>query len=527
VDVFVRLYWKNMYEVIRCWAAIGDRADYANIYAKQLAEYETVCNDANLIAGAYRTVGLLLYFDTKCREAEAFFEKAAEIYNEINDELKLSLTLNDLGECCRNVGSLEKAEEAYKQALEIRRRVLSDNHEDTAESINNYGHIFYFKGDNKKAKELYQEAFEIRQSLFPHCHPKIAEGYNNLGVVFGAQGDKEREVDCLKKAVQIMEQGGFIETWETALYCEHLANAVLKEDDYAEGETLLRKTLDIRKTIFGWHHFDTISSIFKLANVYISTGKLPEFHSILNPIPNEAISKNISPEQFIGLTISLLNVLAVKGHQQAAASFIRDMPARIAKIYGDNNLLPLSHSALRANFYAFSELHAESAAEFCRALEEVEKYYGVKHIETLKICNRCGWEYRLAGEIEKAANFYSRTIKIGRPLIDGDEISDKQLSKDISFLVAVAHNELAFHKHVPKKEWESAMEYYRKAIDYMKRTGNKIETANNELNLGVAKHRAGKVVDIEQVKSLVAILQGANDPRAEKGKEIIGDPEDD
>ena len=511
IDVFVQLYWKNMYEAMRCWAAIGDRAAYGKIYKKQLTEYETDCPDSKRIAVAYRTVGLLLYYDKKCNEAEPFFEKAAHLYGEMGDELKLALTLNDLAE----------AGTAYQQALDIRRRVLSDNHEDTAESINNYGHFFLYKGDNVKAEKLYQEAFEIRKGLFPSCHPKIAEGYNNLGVVAAAQGDQEKAAECYRNAFQIMEQGGFIETWEAALYSEQLARALMTEKNYDESEKLWCMALNIRKKIFGWHHAETISSLFNLAQIYTIVNKLPKLYALLNQMPAESVSKIMPPEQFIEQSKTLLSILTDRDDQQRVESFIEHLSEFMKKIYQNVNLKALCRHMLLVQYNLSKMRHADAASQYCQALEAAEKHYGILHIETLKICNQCACEYRIAGEIQRSYDFYSRTIELGKPIVDGNQISEEQLKQEFIFLVAVAHNEIAFHIHVPGKKLDLAEEYYQLALEYMKNSGKKIEMVNIELNLNVARHRSGKKVDIEKVKELVAFLKDANDPRAEKGDEII------
>jgi Flp pilus assembly protein TadD len=51
----------------------------------------------------------------------------------------IATTLNDLASATRELGDLEKAESLYRQALEQRQAILSPNHPDVAQSLNNVG----------------------------------------------------------------------------------------------------------------------------------------------------------------------------------------------------------------------------------------------------------------------------------------------------------------------------------------------------------------------------------------------------
>ena len=78
------------------------------------------------------------------------------------------------------MGDYAKAEPLFKEALEIRQKVLGREHPDTAASLNNLAKLYWAMGDYAKAEPLYKEALEIRQKVLGPEHPDTATSLNNL-----------------------------------------------------------------------------------------------------------------------------------------------------------------------------------------------------------------------------------------------------------------------------------------------------------------------------------------------------------
>ena len=62
------------------------------------------------------------------------------------------------------MGDYAKAEPLYRQALEIRKQVLGENHPDYAASLNNLAGLYQPMGDYAKAEPLCRQALEIRKA---------------------------------------------------------------------------------------------------------------------------------------------------------------------------------------------------------------------------------------------------------------------------------------------------------------------------------------------------------------------------
>ena len=72
-------------------------------------------------------------------------------------------SLNNLAGLYKSMGEYAKAEPLYRQALEIRRRVLGEEHPDYATSLNNLAVLYESMGEYAKAEPLYRQALEIRK----------------------------------------------------------------------------------------------------------------------------------------------------------------------------------------------------------------------------------------------------------------------------------------------------------------------------------------------------------------------------
>ena len=74
----------------------------------------------------------------------------------------------------KNVKSLEKA-------LDIRRRVLSEEHPDIASSYNNVGISYEKMGDLERGLQYQEKALHIRRRVLGEEHPNTAASYGNVG----------------------------------------------------------------------------------------------------------------------------------------------------------------------------------------------------------------------------------------------------------------------------------------------------------------------------------------------------------
>jgi tetratricopeptide (TPR) repeat protein len=81
------------------------------------------------------------------------------------------------------MGDYPAARPYYEKALEIRKKVLGDEHPDTARSLNNLAILCYYENDFKEAADLMRKALAIRMKVLGADHPDTKSTMGSLEVI--------------------------------------------------------------------------------------------------------------------------------------------------------------------------------------------------------------------------------------------------------------------------------------------------------------------------------------------------------
>ncbi|WP_292761209.1 tetratricopeptide repeat protein, partial [Nostoc sp. NOS(2021)] len=77
-------------------------------------------------------------------------------------------------------GRYSEAEPLYKKALELRQRLLGEEHPDVASSYNNLAGLYHSQGRYSDAEPLYKKALSIAELSLGIDHPSTATIRKNL-----------------------------------------------------------------------------------------------------------------------------------------------------------------------------------------------------------------------------------------------------------------------------------------------------------------------------------------------------------
>ena len=124
-------------------------------------------------------------------EAAALAQKQLEIRRKLlgDEHPDVASSLNNLASFLNAKGDYAGAEPFYREALAMRRKLLGDEHPDVAGSLNNLANLLEAKGDYAGAEQLYREALAMHRKLLGEEHPSVATGLNNLAILLQAKGD--------------------------------------------------------------------------------------------------------------------------------------------------------------------------------------------------------------------------------------------------------------------------------------------------------------------------------------------------
>src|SRR5262249_43206230 len=111
--------------------------------------------------------------------------------------------LNAQAETLYAQGKFAAAQPLYEKALEIRRRLLTDDHPGTADSYDSLGADLNDHAQYAAAQPLLEKALEIRRRLLSDDHPITVTSYNNVAHNLYNQGQYPAAQPLLEKALAI------------------------------------------------------------------------------------------------------------------------------------------------------------------------------------------------------------------------------------------------------------------------------------------------------------------------------------
>jgi tetratricopeptide (TPR) repeat protein len=329
-------------------------------------------------------------------QAEHELRAAVALHREHGPEDDLAVVLNNLGNLLGARGSFSEAERLLRESLEIRRRLLGEEHWLVAQSWNNLGALLIRRGASAEAipllrqtaeilrgshgeeerallavnlnnlakalKErgefseadaLYREALEAVTALRGASHPEAARILSNLGECMSRRGRPEEAEELVRQATEIL-RGTLGEDHPELAFClDSLCGLALDRGDLAEAESCARRSLAIRRASLGADHPDVAVSCNNLARVLLAESKLGEATEVCRQAL-EASRGSPPPSHSCSAALrgTYGECLLALGEFEAAEELLLESHALYREAFGDEH--ELTRQALRriADLYA-------------------------------------------------------------------------------------------------------------------------------------------------------------------------------
>jgi tetratricopeptide (TPR) repeat protein len=140
-----------------------------------------------------------------------------------------------------------EAQQLYEKVLAARRRLLGDNHPDTAVSYYNVAGNLYTRGKYAEVEAPMSRALDIRRRTLGEDHPETARTYQHLGGSLHTQGKYAEAEPYFRRALAIRREILGEDDPDTAESYGSLGGCLLNLNKYAESEANFRKVLDYRR----------------------------------------------------------------------------------------------------------------------------------------------------------------------------------------------------------------------------------------------------------------------------------------
>jgi tetratricopeptide (TPR) repeat protein len=208
-------------------------------------------------------------------KAQVLFEKALEIRRRLltDDHPLTANSYENQAAMLEARGNYAAAHEVYAKVLDIRRRVLTENHPDTAAAFNNLGNNLCSRGMYRQAQQALESALEISRRVRGDGHSNTAASYSNVAFNLDAQGKYLLAQPLYEKALAIRRGLSTDNHPDTALAFNNLAMNLYSQGKYDQAQPLFEKALEIRHRLLTDEHPDTAVSFGNLAGNLSGQGR--------------------------------------------------------------------------------------------------------------------------------------------------------------------------------------------------------------------------------------------------------------
>jgi tetratricopeptide (TPR) repeat protein len=215
-----------------------------NSYQKALEALFTIksLDDKQKKQHSARILHQLGYVAQEQREfekAEDYYKQALEIYNEFNERYELADSLGQLGLLKQTQREFEKAEGYFQQALEI--HIEFHDLYSQAKTFHNLGTVAQEQREFEKAEDYYKQALEIKIKF--NDRYLQASTLHQLGSVAEAQLELEKADDYYKQALEIYIE--FNDRYSQASSLGQLGLLKQEQTKFVEAQSYLLQALEI------------------------------------------------------------------------------------------------------------------------------------------------------------------------------------------------------------------------------------------------------------------------------------------
>ncbi|WP_375473900.1 tetratricopeptide repeat protein [uncultured Nostoc sp.] len=312
--------------------------------------------------------------------------QASELQNELGLQIDLATSLNNLAGIYRATGRYSEAEPLYKQALELTKRLLGENHPAFATSLNNLAGLYKSTGQYSKAELLYQEALELRKRLWGEHHADVAASLNNLALLYDEQGRYDEAEPLYLQSLELEKRLVGENHLSFALILNNLALLYYHQGRYSEAEPLSQQAIELDKQFLGEENPDVATDLHNLGLIYRAQGRYSEAESLF--LESLELKQRVlqKAHPLLADTIYALGYMYREQERYNEAE-----PLCIKALELDKHLLGENHPNVAESLNNLAEIYREtgrySEAEphYLQALDICERVWGVEHLRCVAV----------------------------------------------------------------------------------------------------------------------------------------------
>jgi CHAT domain-containing protein len=310
-------------------------------------------------------------------------------------------------------GKYNEAIPIAERVLEIRERLLGENHPDIPTSLNNLALLYYSQGRYNEAELLTQRSLAIREKALGENHPLVATNLNNLALLYQAQGRYSEAEPLHQRSLAIREKTLGKNHPDVALNLNNLASLYQDQGRYDEAELLYQRSLAIGEKAWGENHPSVAATLNNLASLYQDQGRYDEAEPLYQrslAIVEKALGKN-HPDVALSLN-NLAELYRSQGRYNEAEPLYQRSLAIREKALGENHPDVAQSLNNLANLYSDQGRYDQAEPLHQRSLAIWEKALGENHPDVATSLNNLASLYDDQRRYDQAEPLYQRSLAI-------------------------------------------------------------------------------------------------------------------
>ncbi|KAL2146826.1 hypothetical protein VTI28DRAFT_2307 [Corynascus sepedonium] len=203
------------------------------------------------------------YYKGRWKDAGTLFKQATDIQKGVlgEEHPETLSSIADLAAAYWNQGRWKEAENLEVQVIETRKRVLGEEHPDTLSSISALALTYQRQGRWREAENLAAPVMETRKKVLGEEHPDTLTSMDGVAWTYRSQGRLKEAEDLEMQVMETRKRVLGEEHPDTLISMGNLAEAYQDRGRWKEAVDLAVQVMETRKRVLGEEHPDTLTSM--------------------------------------------------------------------------------------------------------------------------------------------------------------------------------------------------------------------------------------------------------------------------
>ncbi len=343
---------------------------------------------------------------------EALDQAAKTIGEKFKDKPLIEARLrHTIGETYRALGAHTDAELHLRAALEIRRRVLGDEHPQTLDSLYALGVMLQRARKSAKAEPLLRQAVESRCRVLGDEHVDTLRSMRELGLVLTNQRKYAEAEKLLRSTLDASRRVLGNEHPDTSWSMGFLAHALWIQIDPTEAETLERQRTGIGRRVSGDEHRSTPRSMPNPGRTPVRLGKYAEAETLIREALR--IKRRALGEEHRDTLLAMINLgflLGRQGKSVEAEKLHRQVLEIRLRVLGDEHRDTVFSMSVVARLLREQGKYAEAVGLSREMLDIQRRLLGEEHPNTVSSLAALTDALRAQGKLDEARPYVAELI---------------------------------------------------------------------------------------------------------------------